>query len=101
MGLPLLVVAPQGEASETVTGHGAGLWVPPDDPQSFAQAALRLADDSDLRRSLAAASLGAAPLHTRRRQAEEMLQVLEVVVAGRGCRASDALHQNCTTGEPK
>lgn len=91
MGLPLLAVLPQGEAAQIVTGHGAGLWVPPEDPEAFAQAALRLAEDRGLVATLAAGSLKAAPLHTRRRQAEEMLQVLEIVAAGWGDRSSDAL----------
>ncbi len=77
MGLPLLAVIPMGEAAEIVTTHGAGLWVPPEDPPAFAQAAERLADDGALRAGLAAASLNAAPQHTRQRQAEEMIQVLE------------------------
>ncbi len=89
MGLPLLAVMPEGEASAIVTGHGAGLWVPAKDPDAFAAAVMRLADDGALRDSLAAASLGAAPLHTRRRQAEEMLHLLEIVVAGWGDRVGD------------
>jgi Glycosyltransferase len=86
MGLPLLAVLPEGEAAGIVTGHGAGIWVPPDDPEAFAQAVERLSDDGAARQALAASSLAAAPLHTRRRQAEEMLQVLEIAAAGYGDR---------------
>ena len=87
MGLPLLAVMPPGEAADIVTGHNAGLWVPPENPDALARAAERLADDAPLRAALAAASLAAAPFHTRRRQAEEMLQALEIAAAGWGDRA--------------
>jgi glycosyltransferase involved in cell wall biosynthesis len=86
MGLPLLLVAPKGEASHIVEADGAGLYVPAADPQGLADAARRLAEDHDLRASLAAASLAAAPLHTRQRQAELFIQVLDKVVAGKGPR---------------
>lgn len=91
MGLPLLAVMPPGEAADIVTGHGAGLWVAPENPEAFAQAVIRLADDGALLVGLAESSLKAAPLHTRQRQAEEMLQVLEIAAAGKGDRAGEAL----------
>jgi glycosyltransferase involved in cell wall biosynthesis len=87
MGLPLLAAVPKGEAADIVAERGAGLWVPPGDPAALAQAAERLADDPELRAKLAAASLAAAPFHSRRRQAEEMLRVLEFAAAGGGDRA--------------
>lgn len=86
MGLPILIVAPPGEATEIVTGHGAGLQVPPEDPERFAAAVLGMADDPLRRQAMAAASLAAAPFHTRRRQAEEMIKALEIVIAGHGDR---------------
>jgi len=89
MGLPLLAVIPEGEAADIVTAHGAGLWVPPENPEAFAEAVERLADDGELRATLAASSLAAAPLHTRQRQAEEMLQVLEITAAGWGNRVGN------------
>jgi glycosyltransferase involved in cell wall biosynthesis len=84
MGLPLLAVLPAGEASSIVTGSGAGLWVPPEDPAALAAAIERMADDSALRQGLAAASLTAAASHTRQRQSEEMITVLADAAAGRG-----------------
>jgi glycosyltransferase involved in cell wall biosynthesis len=83
MGLPLIAVMPQGEAADIVTGHGAGLWVPPEDPDSLARAVVRLADDRAACAAVATASLEAAPRHTRQRQAEEMMDVLKDVVKGR------------------
>lgn len=84
MGLPLLLVAPAGEASRIIETDRAGLFVPAADPQGLADAARRLEAESGLRAGLAAASLAAAPLHTRQRQAELFISVLDEVVAGRG-----------------
>jgi glycosyltransferase involved in cell wall biosynthesis len=80
MGLPILLVAPEGEASRIVLGDGAGPWVPAARPELLAEAALALANDETRRQAWAAASLAAAPLHSRQRQAEEMMAVLHRVV---------------------
>lgn len=84
MGKPLLLAAPEGEASRIVEADGAGLWVAAEDPAALAAAALRLMEDDGLRRDLAGRSLAAAPLHSREHQARHMVRVLEAVVAGRG-----------------
>lgn len=76
MGLPILLAAPAGEASAIVQDDQAGLWVPAGDPAALAQAILRLKDEPGLRRQLAEQSLRSAPLHSRERQAEEMIAVL-------------------------
>lgn len=90
MGLPVLLAGPEGEASRILAGDGAGLHVPPEDPQALADATLRLRDDHELRARLARASRAAAPRHTRERQARDMLRVLEMVVDGRGRLAAEA-----------
>lgn len=84
MGLPLLLVSPEGEASRIVLGDQCGLWVPAAQPAALADAAMRLADDAALRAGLAAASLAAAPSHSRERQAELMIRALDLVAQGRG-----------------
>ena len=84
MGLPLLLVAPQGEASQIVQADGAGLWVPAAQPQALADAARLLAGDDARRAALAAASLAAAPRHSRQYQAKRYLDVLDLVVSGQG-----------------
>ncbi|TAN62444.1 MAG: glycosyltransferase WbuB [Magnetospirillum sp.] len=83
MGLPLLLVAPKGEASHVVEIDQAGLFIPAADPQALADAARQLESDARLRAQLAEASLAAAPRHTRERQAELFIRVLDLVVAGR------------------
>jgi glycosyltransferase involved in cell wall biosynthesis len=91
MGLPLLLVSPDGEASRILAADGAGLWVPAGEPESLAAAATRLAGDEALRRGLAAASLATAPLHTRERQAALFMKALEAVAAGDGEMVADRL----------
>jgi colanic acid biosynthesis glycosyl transferase WcaI len=79
VGLPLLLVAPPGPAKDIVQQEGAGVWVPPADPASFAAAVLRLKQDAALRTKLASGSLASAPRYSRERQARHMLSVLASV----------------------
>lgn len=76
MGLPILLVAPDGEARRIVEEDGAGLWVPAGKPQALADAVRWLRDDPELRARLARASLAAAPRHTRETQARRFLGTL-------------------------
>lgn len=93
MGLPVLLAAPKGEASEILAADGAGVWVPAEDPAALAAAVESLSADAATRRALAAASLKAAPAHSREHQAQQMLRVLEMAAAGRGSEvgAADAV----------
>ena len=84
MGLPLLLASPDGEASRILLDDGAGMWVPAEAPDALADAVLTLMKNDRDRRALAERSLAAAPLHTRERQARQMIRVLELVRAGRG-----------------
>lgn len=86
MGLPLLLALPDGEARGILEADGAGLWVPAEDAAALAQAVVRLCDQGAERRRFAAASLAAAPRHTREVQARQMMAVLEAVAAGDGAR---------------
>jgi len=83
MGLPILLVAPSGEASRVIEETGAGVVVPAGEPAALANAIRRLKDDPGLRERLARASLSAAPNYSRRRQAEDMMRVLTSVAAAR------------------
>jgi len=82
MGLPILMAAPEGEASAILAADGAGLHVPAEDPDALAGAVRRLHDDKELLRSLAAASLAAAPSHSRETQARDMMAVLQSAAEG-------------------
>jgi glycosyltransferase involved in cell wall biosynthesis len=76
MGLPILLAAPKGEASEIVERENVGLWVPSNDPPALANAILLLKNDRSLRSHLAAQSRAMASIHSRERQAREVLTVL-------------------------
>ena len=60
MGLPILIAAPPGEATQIIEQEGAGMVVPAGDPGALADAVRQLASDETLRRALAAASHAAA-----------------------------------------
>lgn len=84
MGLPVILAAPEGEASQIVLSNDAGLHVPAGNPQALCHAVVRLADDLDLTARLARASRQAAPRYSRSRQAEDMIRVLDLAAQGRG-----------------
>ena len=84
MGLPLLLCAPEGEASRIVLDDGAGLHVPAENPEALANAVKALSKDKETVRAFAAAARRAAPSHSRETQAREMLDVLQKTADGRG-----------------
>jgi colanic acid biosynthesis glycosyl transferase WcaI len=91
MGLPLLLVAPAGEATKIIERESAGLCAPPGEPAAMAAALSRLMKEESLRTRLAAQSLVASRRYTRERQAIDTMKVLERVVAGEGARAALAV----------
>jgi glycosyltransferase involved in cell wall biosynthesis len=91
MGLPLLVVAPKGEASRIVEATRSGAWVEAGNPELLAAAVRRMLSDPDRLRAYASASLAAAPAYSRKRQADDMIKVLEAVRIGDGAKAAEAL----------
>jgi colanic acid biosynthesis glycosyl transferase WcaI len=80
MGLPIMLAAPEGEASRLLADDGAGLWVPAGDTAALAAACRRLLTDVTLRDSLAVQSLKAAPRHSREQQADLFIDVIGKVV---------------------
>ena len=84
MGLPLLLCAPDGEASNIVLNDKAGLHIPAEDPEALADAVGLLAANRTMRDTYAAAALKAAPGHSRETQAREMLKVLQMAADGQG-----------------
>jgi len=75
MGLPLLLVAPEGEATAIVKRDSAGLCVPPARPDLLAEAVLRLASDGPMRQTFADRSYNASRKYTRKKQADDMWKV--------------------------
>jgi colanic acid biosynthesis glycosyl transferase WcaI len=88
MGLPLLLAAPEGEASAILSNTGAGLWVPAERPDDLADAVRRLAGDEEKRKYLASAALAAAPSYSREKQAREMMEVFSGVLGRAGMQES-------------
>ena len=80
MGLPLVMVARQGEATAIIERERAGPVVPAGNPDRLAAAVAELAHDAAARAGYAANALAAAPRYSRRRQAEDMERVLQQVV---------------------
>lgn len=80
MGLPVLLAAPEGEASRIVLGENVGLHVPAADAESLAGAVRFLQASPAHVARLAAASLAAAPRWSRERQAREMLAAMAPLV---------------------
>lgn len=85
MGKPILLAAPEGEASELVNRAEAGLCISPGDAKGLAEAVKMFADKPAFRERLASCSLQAAPRYSRERQAREMLAIISrVVESGNG-----------------
>jgi glycosyltransferase involved in cell wall biosynthesis len=83
MGLPLLISAPEGEATEIVASESAGVIIPPEDPQALANAVRMLRHNDDKRKFFAENALSAAPKYSREKQAAEMIQVFTAAIDGR------------------
>jgi colanic acid biosynthesis glycosyl transferase WcaI len=77
MGLPILLVSPEGEASAILAEDGAGIWVPAGEAALLAAASSQLMKDNRARETLAAQSLVSARQHTREEQAARFIAVLE------------------------
>ena len=87
-GLPVLLAAPEGEASRIIEREGAGVRVAAEDPAALADAVLLLKTDGAARKAYAENGLKAAPDYSREQQARHMAGVLELARSGRGAEAS-------------
>jgi glycosyltransferase involved in cell wall biosynthesis len=76
MGLPILLVAPEGEASHIVRLEEVGVCVPAEDPEKLASAVLFLKENRQFLHQLSRRSCEAAPRYSRERQARDMLATL-------------------------
>ena len=83
MGLPILLVAPEGEASHIVRREEVGLCVPAEDPKELASAVLFLKENRQILEQLSRRSCEAAPRYSRERQARDMLATLHASLTGK------------------
>ncbi|MGB0630093.1 MAG: glycosyltransferase family 4 protein [Alphaproteobacteria bacterium] len=90
MGLPVLIAAPEGEATDIVAAEAAGIVVPPEDPQALADAVRALRDDAARRKRYAENSLAAAPRYSREKQAAEMIEVFTAAIMRQPAVPEDA-----------
>lgn len=79
MGLPIIFVGPEGEASQIVRSTCAGICIAPEDTASLAKKILLLAKKTSFYQNLAEKSLAAAPNFSREQQAIQMLEVINTV----------------------
>ncbi|HTV22123.1 MAG TPA: glycosyltransferase family 4 protein, partial [Polyangiaceae bacterium] len=79
-GVPIVIGTPEGEATALVRDTGAGVSVPPEDPEALAGAIVELQRAPERLGELRARALAAAPRFSRQHQAERMIDVLERVV---------------------
>ncbi len=80
MGKPIIVSA-EGASADLVQRYGAGLVVPPEDPEALAAAIRRLAGDAELRDQLSHGSLALARDFDRERFANAMLEELRIAAS--------------------
>ena len=93
MGLPVLLAAPKGEASEIVAKDKSGLHVAAENPKALLKAVMDLYTDESKRSNFVRSSLLAAPGHSRETQASNMLRVLELASIGDGDKAETMMSE--------
>ena len=81
MGIPVLIVQPDGEAADIVRAAAAGEWIDPENPEALAHAVQRLSRDGPTMRTYAENSAAAAQHHSRDRLAAEMLAAMTGLLA--------------------
>ena len=79
MGKPILIVQPNGEASNIVRDAGAGEWVQPGDPVALRDVILNWACDEQMVKQFGRASLDVSKSNSRDGLAAEMFVVLRKV----------------------
>lgn len=79
MGVPILMSLPEGEATRIVRETGAGVCVPPENPEAMADAIVALANDPRRVAELRRVASAAAPQFSRDRLAMRMVEILESV----------------------
>ncbi|QWR78932.1 glycosyltransferase family 4 protein [Candidatus Magnetomonas plexicatena] len=80
MGLPLMVVSPDGEASAIVEKENCGLWCPAGNPQILCDKVLFLKENPAELKVFSTKSFDASQRYTREIQAEKMIAVIEEIL---------------------
>lgn len=84
MGIPVLMAAPAGEASEIVTTENVGTWVGAGNPDALLSAAETLADSPTQVAKMRRQCVERVASFSREQQAVDMLSVLELATLGKG-----------------
>jgi glycosyltransferase involved in cell wall biosynthesis len=82
MGIPVLMSLPEGEATGILKESGAGVCVPPENPQAMAVTIQVLQGDPQRRAAFRQSGFEAARIYSRDQQAEKMLAAFSKVVTG-------------------
>ncbi|HUS66473.1 MAG TPA: glycosyltransferase family 4 protein [Kofleriaceae bacterium] len=82
MGVPILMVGPEGEASAIVRRERAGEVVAAADAARLAAAIVDLADHPERVAEMASAARAAAPRYSRERQARDVIAVAQAILDG-------------------
>jgi glycosyltransferase involved in cell wall biosynthesis len=76
MGLPILLFAPEGEASKLVEEGKCGVHVSPQDMEQVTKEIMDLSLNGDRRKELSRAALKVANIYSRERQAKEFMNYI-------------------------
>ncbi len=84
MGLPILISAPRGEATQFIESENIGWSLPAENPEALANAVVQLSQNPEKLRELSNNSLRAAPIYSRERQSLAILDIIENVACKDG-----------------
>jgi len=84
MGVPILISLPEGEATGIIRRTGAGVCLPPEDPEAMAEAIAHLANNPDELARLRDRARSSAQQFSRDVLAERMLDVLVATASSGG-----------------
>ena len=93
MGLPILLVAPKGDASEIVEREQVGIWIPSDNPAALSAAISSLKSDPERLSEFRRHSIAAAPRYTRKLQAELVVHAFTDALALASARSASISEQ--------
>jgi len=81
--LPILLVSPQGEASELINLYKCGVCIPSGNPKALAQSVIEVISDPQKMKNYAMNSLVASKSFRRDVQAQKMIDVVEKVISSK------------------